>query len=153
MNSIAVLVISRPAPWGSATPTAVMVGVGRLARKGILVKGGQTVETFASIKQFIFDKTGTLTTGQFEVDSVDYRGNDRKEIQQAIAALELHCSHPIAESLLAHFPQNGNDKPAFVSIVETKGLGMEAKDKKDNLASRLATHPPSPMPTACTAFT
>ncbi|MBK7337767.1 MAG: hypothetical protein IPJ00_17125 [Saprospirales bacterium] len=53
-----------------------------------------------------------------------------------IAELELHSSHPIAESLLAHFPQNGHDKPAFVSIVETKGLGMEAKDRSGQTGAR-----------------
>ena len=61
MNSIAVLVISCPCAMGLATPTAVMVGVGRLAKNGVLVKGGSTVETFAQIKNFVFDKTGTLT--------------------------------------------------------------------------------------------
>ena len=63
MNSIAVLVISCPCAMGLATPTAVMVGVGRLAKNGILVKGGKTLEAFARIERMVFDKTGTLTTG------------------------------------------------------------------------------------------
>ena len=133
MNSIAVLVISCPCAMGLATPTAVMVGVGRLARNGILVKGGQTVETFASIRQFIFDKTGTLTTGKFEVADVDYLGNDPKEINRAIAGLELHSSHPIAQSLLAHFSANGKGANGFHSIKEHKGQGMEALDQDERL--------------------
>jgi len=61
LRSIAVMVISCPCAMGLATPTAVMVGVGRLARNGILVKGGQTLEIFANIKNMVFDKTGTST--------------------------------------------------------------------------------------------
>ncbi|MBK7407466.1 MAG: cadmium-translocating P-type ATPase [Saprospirales bacterium] len=130
MNSIAVLVISCPCAMGLATPTAVMVGVGRLARNGILVKGGQTVETFASIRQFIFDKTGTLTTGKFEVGAVDYLGHDQGEIRKAISGMELHSSHPIAHSLLAYFPGNGNGTPFFKSVQEQKGQGIKATDQK-----------------------
>lgn len=130
MNSIAVLVISCPCAMGLATPTAVMVGVGRLAKNGILVKGGQTLETFASVRQFIFDKTGTLTTGEFEVARTDFRGNDPEEMGKVIAALEQHSSHPIAKSLLSHFPANGNGAQFFTSIRENKGEGMEAADHR-----------------------
>lgn len=70
MNAIAVLLISCPCAMGLATPTAVMVGVGRLARHGVLVKGGQAVEDLASIERMVFDKTGTLTTGEFRVEEL-----------------------------------------------------------------------------------
>ena len=128
MNSIAVLVISCPCAMGLATPTAVMVGVGRLARNGILVKGGQTVETFASIRQFIFDKTGTLTTGDFEVGAVDFLGNEPDQIRQVVSELEMHSSHPIAHSLLAFFHANNNGSAYLKSVEEQKGQGMTAVD-------------------------
>ena len=77
MNSIAVLVISCPCAMGLATPTAVMVGVGRLAKNGILIRGGQTIEVFTQIKKMVFDKTGTLTTGRFIVKEIDYQVEDK----------------------------------------------------------------------------
>lgn len=131
MRAIAVLVISCPCAMGLATPTAVMVGVGRLAKNGILIKGGQTVETFASIQNVVFDKTGTLTTGNFEVDNIKYFG-DEKEIQSIIHTMESHSSHPIAKSLIKAFPKNGKFA-YFKSIEEIKGLGMQAIDENENV--------------------
>ena len=72
LRSIAVLVISCPCAMGLATPTAVMVGIGRaFAKNGILIKGGDTIEKIASIKSIIFDKTGTLTNGKFEISKLN----------------------------------------------------------------------------------
>src|SRR5690606_35400908 len=70
MHSIAVLVISCPCAMGLATPTAVMAGLGRAAKKGILIKGGQTLEEFANIEKIVFDTTGTLTTGKFNIKKI-----------------------------------------------------------------------------------
>src|SRR5690606_15974932 len=79
MRSIAVLVISCPCAMGLATPTAVMVGLGRAAKKGVLIKGGATVEEMANLKYMVFDKTGTLTTGEFEIRSMEIEGIAREE--------------------------------------------------------------------------
>src|SRR6185312_8192697 len=70
MNAIAVLVISCPCAMGLATPTAVMVGLGRAAKNGILIKGGDTVEAVTKAKYIIFDKTGKLTTGKFSINNI-----------------------------------------------------------------------------------
>lgn len=127
MNAIAVLVISCPCAMGLATPTAVMVGVGRLARNGILVKGGQTVETLASIKNMVFDKTGTLTTGSFSVADIEYLNADPKKIHALIYEMEKHSSHPIAKSLVAALSDRVNGYALDLrDIREEKGVGMLA---------------------------
>lgn len=125
MNSIAVLVISCPCAMGLATPTAVMVGVGKLAKNGILVKGGQTIELFAKVKNIVFDKTGTLTSGDFEMDSIHYFTEDKKYVNRLIFEIEKHSSHPIAKFLVKYFenkPLGQLDSPLKVN--EKSGLGL-----------------------------
>lgn len=130
MNSIAVLVISCPCAMGLATPTAVSVGVGRMAREGILVKGGRTLEQFAGIKRIVFDKTGTLTTGDFKVTDVWYAEGNQDETNGLIYSLEQNSSHPIANSLLAWLSQKGvKPQSNLEDIHEIKGLGMEGRDR------------------------
>lgn len=133
MNSIAVLVISCPCAMGLATPTAVMVGVGRMAKNGILVKGGQTLETFAGIQNFVFDKTGTLTTGQFTVKDIHFfEEKDKKEILPIIYALEQHSSHPLAKSLVKALEKNNLIIPTLINVQEHKGVGLSAEDEQNN---------------------
>src|SRR5690606_23124523 len=111
MNSIAVLVISCPCAMGLATPTAVMVGVGRVSRSGVLIKGGQTLEIFAGIKNMVFDKTGTLTTGAFRIGEINYQVEDKNRVHALISKLEQHSSHPVARSVvdqLAHLNKSNN---------------------------------------------
>ncbi|MBK8703829.1 MAG: cadmium-translocating P-type ATPase [Saprospiraceae bacterium] len=134
MNAIAVLVISCPCAMGLATPTAVMVGVGRLARNGILIKGGQTVELFANLKHIVFDKTGTLTTGRFQVSHINYRTEDHKFVHALLYALEKHSSHPIAQSLVeAMEPRLNGTQMNLVDAQEQRGLGVTAQDSEGNI--------------------
>jgi Cu+-exporting ATPase len=126
LNSIAVLVISCPCAMGLATPTAIAAGVGRMSRKGILIKSGKILEQFARAKTFIFDKTGTLTTGKFKLDSIDYLGNDEKKIKKLIVSLEKHSSHPIAKSLTEMLDMNTDEESiVFKQVSENKGKGVE----------------------------
>lgn len=137
MNAIAVLVISCPCAMGLATPTAVMVGVGRLAKNGILIRGGATVEIFSKIKNFVFDKTGTLTTGNFRIKDIDYFIEDQERVNHIILMMERHSNHPIARSLVqeiesgARFKANGSSVQ-FKNINELKGMGVLAVDEEGN---------------------
>lgn len=128
MNSIAVLVISCPCAMGLATPTAVMVGVGRMAQQGIIIKGGQTVEAIKEIKNIVFDKTGTLTTGKFQIAAIDYMGQEKESILQIIKALESRSSHPLAQSLLSEIDRLAPKLPLLeLDVQEKKGIGIIGK--------------------------
>lgn len=125
MRAVAVLVISCPCAMGLATPTAVMVGIGKAARNGIYVKQASAMELLASAKRIVFDKTGTITTGQFTFDINIHDKHSEQEIKNIIYNLEKHSSHPIAKSVLNHkdwFTHTIN----FTSVEERKGVGMFA---------------------------
>ena len=130
LRAIAVLVISCPCAMGLATPTAVMVGLGRAAKKGILVKGGSTLEEFTKIRKIIFDKTGTLTTGDFTVVDQHFENIDKQRAHAIIHALENKSSHPIAKSLLKM--TKGEEEVSLIEIREEKGRGMHGKDADGN---------------------
>ena len=130
LRAIAVLVISCPCAMGLATPTAVMVGVGRAAKNGLLIKGGSTIEQFSKTKKIIFDKTGTLTNGEFKIHELK-KYTEAFPIEGIIYELEKHSSHPIAKSLCKHLDIFKIDFE-FESVEEIKGKGFQAKDKEGN---------------------
>lgn len=132
LRSIAVLVISCPCAMGLATPTAVAVGLGRLSRSGILMKGANTIERLASIKTFIFDKTGTLTTGEFQVKSFDPINEESSIIADIITQIESRSSHPIAKSLVTYFKGKGKSAVRITEVNEVAGEGIYGKDAQDN---------------------
>lgn len=134
MNAVAVLVISCPCAMGLATPTAVMVGLGRAAKNGILIKGGATVEQFAKIKHIVFDKTGTLTTGDFSIKSVEIIDPKVKESEalSIVYSLEKYSTHPIAKSLVKTLKEKGVKSIPLMSQEEVKGKGIQAKDLEGN---------------------
>ncbi|HTL82369.1 MAG TPA: cation-translocating P-type ATPase [Bacteroidia bacterium] len=130
MRAIAVLVISCPCAMGLATPTAVMVGVGRAARNGILVKGGRTLEQLAGIQTIVFDKTGTLTTGKFASLEIQTSGNaNETEIRRILFSLESSSSHPLARSVVEFLAKEKTNAVQLKNISENKGVGMEAEDE------------------------
>jgi Cu+-exporting ATPase len=133
MNAIAVLVISCPCAMGLATPTAVMVGLGRAAKNGILIKGGDTVEAVANTKYIVFDKTGTLTTGKFRINDIKAEEEaSLDEIRGMITAIEERSNHPIAKSLVNGLKSLPQTKLILKSATEERGLGMRAEDVNGN---------------------
>ncbi|MFA4852206.1 MAG: heavy metal translocating P-type ATPase, partial [Bacteroidales bacterium] len=130
MHSIAVLVIACPCALGLAIPTAVVVGIGRVAKNGILIKGGSTIEEFANTKKIVFDKTGTLTTGNFKIKKLQTIDFSDEMARSVLISLEKHSSHPIAKSIVKEFEKS--DLIKFKYVAETKGLGMEASDAEGN---------------------
>src|SRR6201996_3527966 len=133
MNAIAVLVISCPCAMGLATPTAVMVGLGRAAKNGILIKGGDTIEAVTHTKYIVFDKTGTLTTGKFSINDIKAEHDvSLAQIRGIIMAIEERSNHPIAKSLVNELKSQQQNKVILKSATEEKGLGMRAEDIDGN---------------------
>lgn len=131
MNAIAVLVISCPCAMGLATPTAVMVGVGRAAKKGILIRSGKALEELGNVKTVVFDKTGTLTTGKFTQLDLKLRSDaNEAEVKRAVWSLEKQSSHPIAQSILSLMEEQ--ETITMNSVREEMGIGVFGTDAEGN---------------------
>ncbi len=138
LHSVAVLVISCPCAMGLATPTAVMVGIGRAARNGILIKGGSTLETLAGIRTVVFDKTGTLTTGNFRIEKINVLQGSIQELKEVLHALESRSSHPIGRSIVRALEQEGfrsGNTLEWERIEEDKGIGINGWTRQGDLYS------------------
>lgn len=130
MRGIAVLVIACPCALGLAIPTAVVVGLGRSAKSGILIKGGTAVDKLTAVDTVVFDKTGTLTTGSFRVTRLECFGKSEDSIRSVLYSMEKHSSHPIAKAITEAYRKSGTVR--FESVEEEKGLGVTAVDKEGN---------------------
>ncbi|MBZ0134229.1 MAG: copper-translocating P-type ATPase, partial [Rhodocyclaceae bacterium] len=125
VNAVAVLVIACPCALGLATPTAIMVGTGRGAAAGILVKNAEALELAKNVEVLAVDKTGTLTQGKPEVtDVVPAGGVDETELLRLAASLEQGSTHPLAEAIVAKARGRGLvlAQPSGLQAVAGKGL-------------------------------
>ncbi len=109
---VAVLIIACPCAMGLATPTSIMVGTGRAAEMGVLVRKGAALQALSEVSVVAFDKTGTLTMGKPSV--AGFVGEDEDTVLQLVASLEQASEHPIAE--------------AFVGAAQVRGLGLSAAE-------------------------
>ena len=130
---IAVLVIACPCALGLATPTAIMVGTGKGAENGILIKSGQALEAAYQLDTIVLDKTGTITVGKPSLTDLLPLGDlNRSDLLQLIASAEQHSEHPLAQAILAAAKEEGLDLlPA--SHFEAKvgrGLSAQVEDKR-----------------------
>ena len=123
--AVAVLIIACPCALGLATPTALLVGTGRGAQLGILIKGPQILESTRRVDTIVLDKTGTITTGRMAlVDVTPASGETRDEVLRTAGALEHASEHPIAQAIAAAAASELGTLPAVESFANTAGLGV-----------------------------
>ena len=126
--AIAVLVIACPCALGLATPTALLVGTGRGARLGILIKGADVLEDTRRIDAVVLDKTGTVTTGEMTLVDVSTAGRFPKDqALRAAAAVESGSEHPVAQAVVAAASQRAIDVPRATDFVSLPGAGARAR--------------------------
>ena len=132
--AVSVLVIACPCALGLATPTAIMVGTGKGAEKGILIKGGDALETAHKLYAVVFDKTGTLTIGKPKVtDILAVHGTSEKEVLRIAASIERHSEHPLAQAVVLEAKEKN------VALIDVKnfkaipGHGVEGSIKRRKL--------------------
>ena len=130
---IAVLVIACPCALGLATPTAIMVGTGKGAENGVLIKGGEALETTHQIKTIVFDKTGTITEGKPIVTDIITNGISEDEILVLAASSEKGSEHPLGEAIVRGAEDKGLELKEIEEFNAIPGHGIEVKIENKNI--------------------
>ncbi|MGH2445180.1 MAG: heavy metal translocating P-type ATPase, partial [Candidatus Limnocylindria bacterium] len=126
-SAIAVLIIACPCAMGLATPTAIMVGTGKGAENGILIRDGAALEHAQRITAVVLDKTGTITRGEPSVTVVQpLNGTDERELLRLVATAERGSEHPLAEAIVRHAMQSGIETGEAASFEAIAGGGIRA---------------------------
>ena len=126
--AVAVLVIACPCALGLATPTAIMVGTGKGAQEGILIKGGEALESAHRVKIVVFDKTGTITKGKPEVTDIVTNGNlSEKQLLEIAGSIEKKSEHPLAEAIVNRAVKSRITFRPISAFKALPGHGVEAK--------------------------
>ncbi|MDY6807529.1 copper-translocating P-type ATPase [Rhodococcus triatomae] len=124
--AVAVLIIACPCALGLATPTALMVGTGRGAQLGILIKGPEVLESTRRIDTVVLDKTGTVTTGKMTLlDVITAEGEDTAEVLRLAGAVEDSSEHPIAQAIAKGARDQVGGLPAVQQFANLEGLGVQ----------------------------
>jgi P-type Cu+ transporter len=124
--AVAVLIIACPCALGLATPTALMVGSGRGAQLGLLIKGPEVLESTRKVDTVVLDKTGTVTTGKMALAEVALAdGTDRAQVLRLVGALENASEHPIAQAIARAAQAENGSLPAVEAFNNREGLGVE----------------------------
>jgi Cu+-exporting ATPase len=128
VNAVSVLIIACPCALGLATPMSIMVGVGRGAKDGVLVRNAEALERLARIDTLVIDKTGTLTEGRPSVvDLIPGSGFTEAQLLQKAAALESHSEHPLAGAIVREASNRGLEVPQVEHFQAIPGKGVQAK--------------------------
>ncbi|MEU3766767.1 heavy metal translocating P-type ATPase [Amycolatopsis keratiniphila] len=135
--AVAVLIIACPCALGLATPTALLVGTGRGAQLGILIKGPEVLESTRAVDTVVLDKTGTVTAGKMSL--TDLFGEDETEVLRLAAAIEHNSEHPIARAIVAAAEERLGELPPAGGFRNVEGLGVVGEvEGKTVLAGRSA---------------
>ncbi|WP_316788051.1 heavy metal translocating P-type ATPase [Pedobacter frigoris] len=127
---VTVLVIACPCALGLATPTAIMVGIGKGAESGILIKDAEALEQAYKVNAIVLDKTGTITEGKPKVTTIKWAKQlteDQVLLEQIFAAMEQNSEHPLAEAIYRDFKQYGVEPLSVIDFESLTGKGVSAK--------------------------
>jgi len=135
-HAVAVLLIACPCALGLATPTAIMVGAGQAARRGIYIRNGEALETAATLDTLVFDKTGTITAGKPVVtDFLPATGQDENALLALVAGTEQHSEHFLARAIVAYTQARAVPPAPTFAFTATPGQGVQAS--ADDLTIRI----------------
>ncbi|MBS1985664.1 MAG: heavy metal translocating P-type ATPase [Bdellovibrionales bacterium] len=147
VNAVAVLIIACPCALGLATPMSIMVGVGRGAENGILIKNAEALEVLQRADTLVVDKTGTLTEGKPRLTSVEpLNGFTADEVLRLAASLERRSEHPLADAIVKGAEERGvtpvqpNEFQSITGVVEGKRVALGNAGLMDDHAIHLADH-------------
>jgi Cu+-exporting ATPase len=128
VNSVAVLIIACPCALGLATPMSIMVGTGRGAQMGVLIKNAEVLETMEKVDVLVLDKTGTLTEGKPKLVTIQpAQGVDEKQLLRLAASLEQNSEHPLAEAILQRAKEQKISLSAVQDFESITGEGITGK--------------------------
>jgi P-type Cu+ transporter len=133
VNFVSVLIIACPCALGLATPTAILVGTGKGAENGILVKGGDSLETAHKLTTIVLDKTGTITKGEPNLtDVASFNGLSENELLQIVASAENHSEHPLAKAIVNEAKERGLhfENAANFNALEGRGITAQVAGKE-----------------------
>ncbi len=132
LTLITVLIIACPCALGLATPTALMVGIGKGAQQGILIKDAQALETAYKIDTLILDKTGTITEGKPKITDVYWANNSQSAVfEKVLLAIESQSEHPIAEAIVFHLRKLNTEIVTTSSFKSVTGMGAVSQFEDD----------------------
>ncbi|BDS13696.1 heavy metal translocating P-type ATPase [Aureispira anguillae] len=130
VNAVAVLVVACPCALGLATPTAITIGIGEAAKRGILIRNIESLERISKIDAIVLDKTGTITEGKPEITQMDWKAGSTRDLEETLLALENESEHPIAQAIVHYYEKKGiTAKEPVHNFANYTGLGLKGTVK------------------------
>lgn len=127
ISGLTMLIIACPCALGLATPTAIMVGIGKGAQQGLLIRNAESLEAARQIDTLVLDKTGTITEGKPQVASIRWYHEKANHFAPILTALEERSSHPLAGAIVSYLGAAGSSEIEVSSLHEVAGQGLEAE--------------------------